>query len=294
MTILACDVGNSRTKFGLLTTTTTRLPQCRRSATFLNSEAIDWLAIYDWLDDAGVESPPVVMAGAHPQGIREVIFDWPITLSAPPFQIQHEMLAACLPIQVDEPAKVGIDRLLNAVAANALRPDGCPAVIVDSGTATTVDVVNAEGAFIGGAILPGFELAARSLHEYTALLPYIGIEELAAEEPAAVGPNTAAAIRSGLYWGQIGAVTKLLEEMTQSRRRIRKNSDESVIDAPKSHDFADDPLVLLTGGGAEMLAEHIEHARREPHLTLQGLVLAFRHLRADRRPTRAGGVSPPQ
>jgi type III pantothenate kinase len=148
--------------------------------------------------------------------------------------------------------RVGVDRLLNAVAANVIRPAARPAVIVDTGTATTVDLVNTDGAFEGGAILPGFELCARALHDYTALLPLLSIEELAGEPREPLGRNTRAALRSGLFWGQLGAVKELIERLTPVRT---------------------EPLVLLTGGGAVLLASHFPEARWEPHLSLQGLVV---------------------
>jgi type III pantothenate kinase len=147
--------------------------------------------------------------------------------------------------------KVGIDRLLNAVAANILRPEGRPAILVDTGTATTVDYITAQGAFAGGAILPGFELSARALHDYTALLPLVSIDELATGLHEPVGTNTRQALRSGLFWGQLGAVRELIGRL----------HDRSA--AP--------PFLLLTGGGASLLAAHLPEARLEPHLALQGL-----------------------
>ena len=86
------------------------------------------------------------------------------------------MLAAGdLPLEVrlERPDMVGIDRLVDAVAVNRLRDAGRPAVIVDVGTAITVDLVSADGAFLGGAILPGIQMSARAMHEFTDLLPLV-------------------------------------------------------------------------------------------------------------------------
>ena len=113
---------------------------------------------------------------------------------------------------------VGIDRLLAAVAANRLRNPKRPAVIVDLGTAITVDLVDAEGVFRGGAILPGIAISARAMHDYTDLLPHIPMAELE-EPPPALGRATVPAMRSGLYWGAVGAVRELIERLAEQDRR---------------------------------------------------------------------------
>ena len=93
-----------------------------------------------------------------------------------------------------------------------MRPPGRPAVVIDVGTAITVDLVSAEGAFLGGAILPGIAMSARALHEFTDLLPLVDMSELAAPPPA-LGDSTEAAMRSGLFWGAVGAVRQLIEQL---------------------------------------------------------------------------------
>lgn len=251
--ILACDVGNSRTKFGFFSPIPVGLPRCLRSLTFDDFAAVDWLAVRDCLDGYKFESIPAVLSGTSRAGLDRIADSWHRELGANPLRIESAQLSPCLTIDVDEPDHVGIDRLLNAVAVNAIRPEDSPAIVVDSGTATTVDRVTPTGAFAGGAILPGFELSARSLNEYTSLLPYLGIDQIAANTPEALGKNTQAAIHSGLYWGQIGAVTRLIGALSKSSS----------------------PLVVLTGGGAGILIEHLQNAVRERHLTLQGLVLAY-------------------
>lgn len=256
--VLACDVGNSRTKFGLFSPTLTELPDCRRSLTFDGFADVDWPAVRDCLAGYDFGSVPAVLSGTSRDGLARIADGWRRELNAKPLLIENAELSNCLAIDVDQPDGVGIDRLLNAFAVNAIRPADRPAIVVDSGTATTVDLMTATGAFAGGAILPGFELSARSLNEYTSLLPYLGIDQIAANTPAPLGRNTQAAIHSGLYWGQIGAVTRLIDALSEST----------------------DPLVVVTGGGAGILVEHLPNAVRERHLTLQGLVLAYLHSEA--------------
>ncbi|HET6575452.1 MAG TPA: type III pantothenate kinase [Fimbriiglobus sp.] len=121
-------------------------------------------------------------------------------------------------LDVDEPAKVGIDRLLNAVAAKFHTGPGISAVVIDVGTAVTVDLLD-EGVFAGGAIFPGPRLMAKSLNDHTAKLPLV--------EPAPVPPgrawgaNTREAIEVGLAAAVIGAADHLVREMAERVKPLR-------------------------------------------------------------------------
>lgn len=250
---LAIDVGNSRIKVGLFALSNSRqhreLPECVQRTVVLASESIPWKVLQSW-KAASSGWRRAVIAGSDPIGVERIVSEWPESLGSSPHLITNTADFP-LTIQVDEPRRVGIDRLLNAVAVNQLRTADRPAVVVDSGTATTVDVVSADGAFVGGAILPGLALSAKGLHEYTALLPLVSVAELGQATPEPLGRNTRAAIRSGLFWGQLGAVKELIERQAGT-----------------------DPDVVVTGGGGSLLAAHLPRARFEPHLSLQGLVLA--------------------
>ena len=105
-----------------------------------------------------------------------------------------------LAARVDEPDKVGLDRLANALAADRLRAAERGAIVVDLGSAITVDVVSPDGAFLGGAILPGIAMSARALHEFTDLLPLEPMSELA-QPPAAVGKDDVGLSASGALLG---------------------------------------------------------------------------------------------
>lgn len=265
---LACDVGNSRVKLGLFhrgpsDESGPRLPVCLRSALFRREEPLDWALLREWTGDAGEREVRGVMAATNPDRAAQIHEAWSAEIPGVAVRFVRELADGPLPVLVDEPRRVGIDRLLNAVAADLVRPRDRGAIIVDSGTATTVDVVDVRGRFRGGAILPGFELAAWSLHRYTALLPEIGIEQLAAEPHPPLGTDTRRAIRSGLFWGQLGAVNELIRRLTAREE-------------PAARELfgAQAPLLLLTGGGAELLSLHFPTARHEPHLSMQGLVLA--------------------
>jgi type III pantothenate kinase len=262
--ILAVDVGNSRIKFGLFDRNDSQdtehlLPHCLHELAINIGESIPWSEICSWEEFKSEAKVSGIVAGANPDGVNKVVASWPSDGWEPPLVI-HGPAGIPISVNLESPEKVGIDRLLNAVAANVIRPDETPVIIVDCGTATTVDLVSADGAFQGGAILPGLELSSRSLHEYTALLPNISIEELASQEHSPLGKDTSEAICSGLFWGQLGAIKELIDRLSQSP-----------IPNPQS------PIVLLTGGGAELLAPHLPNAIWEPHLALQGLILVDRH-----------------
>ncbi|QDT91382.1 type III pantothenate kinase [Gimesia algae] len=260
---LAIDVGNSRIKFVVLHTNLPvkdckQLPLVEHAVSMPIDEPIPWDQLRNWFGNQPEEHCQSVVAGSNPRGIIKIVSDWPLTPLPSPVEVLNTADFP-LEIDVDEPRKVGIDRLLNAVAANTLRNTDQGAIIVDTGTATTVDVVSTEGHFVGGSILPGFELSAKSLHDYTALLPLIPVADLRQAEPVVLGNHTINAIRSGLFWGQLGAIRELIHQF--QNHSLFKTSSES-------------PLILLTGGGSSLLASHLDDlVQFEPLLTLQGLAI---------------------
>lgn len=159
-----------------------------------------------------------------------------------------------LAVGLPRPDMVGIDRLLGAVAANRLRHPESPAIIVDLGTAITVDLVGEDGSFRGGAILPGIGLSARALHAFTDLLPMLEMQALA-EPPASLGTNTLEALRAGIYWGAVGGVRQLIALLSAGLPR--------------------EPQIFLTGGAAPAVAGLIDpHAEYAAHLVLSGIALS--------------------
>ena len=256
---LAIDAGNTRFKFGLFVSSDSGpgLPDCRRFTSAGIGARLPWDEIRGWLAEVAPDSMGIALAGSNPRAIDRLRSEWPQDLNQPRIVDQERDLK--LDIRVEQPSSVGIDRLLNAIAANVVRRPGRAAVVIDSGTATTIDLVTPDGTFAGGAILPGIELSAKALHQYTALLPLVHVGEAGVSAPAAVGRNTRDAIRSGLLWGQVGAIRSLME-------RIRS---ENCASAPESS-------VLLTGGASQFLTAHIPNAARMPRLALQGLVIASR------------------
>ena len=151
-------------------------------------------------------------------------------------------------IKIDTPEEVGADRLLNALAAhNHYRG---PLVVVDFGTATTFDVVDADGAYRGGVIAPGINLSIEALHQAAARLPRIGI----GRPLSVIGTNTISAMRSGIYWGYVGLIEGLLA-------RIEGEYGEKL-------------KAIATGGLAPLFAEGTtKFTTIDSDLTLDGLRL---------------------
>lgn len=273
--LLAIDVGNSRIKFGLFDSAdcgreASKLPECQRTLAVPVAEEVPWNEIRAWCDPRSIEIHGV-LAGANPQGIARVVDTWPDEWPAP--QVINEPTHVPISTRLIYPRRVGIDRVLNAVAANVVRPSGQSVIVVDSGTATTVDLVGPDGLFEGGAILPGFELCARALHYYTALLPLISMDELDTQSNEPLGRETRSALRSGLFWGQLGAVKELVARLSEPGASPSADPNADATSRAK-------PLVLLTGGGSALLGPHMPEARFERFLSLQGLALSARATRS--------------
>jgi type III pantothenate kinase len=151
-----------------------------------------------------------------------------------------------MPVHYDNPAEVGADRIVNAVAA--FEKYGGPCVIVDFGTATTFDCVSLKGEYLGGVICPGIGISADALFQRTARLPRVEIRKPA----RVIGTNTVGSLQSGLYYGYLGLVdgilALLLDEMGQ------------------------DTKVIATGGLGPMIGTGSKYIKQiDDFLTLEGL-----------------------
>jgi type III pantothenate kinase len=168
-------------------------------------------------------------------------------------RVQVLLSAASLPLRVplEKPDHVGIDRLLDAVAANSRRRAGTPAVVIDAGSAVTVDWLDEQGAFRGGAILPGLRLMAAALHEHTALLPLIAPPPNVPDSP---GTSTIAAMNAGIFWAVAGGVRALVEQYAAGAKIT--------------------PQLFLTGGDGAVLHTVLPEAQLWPTMTLEGIRLS--------------------
>ena len=152
-----------------------------------------------------------------------------------------------MPILINNPAELGADRIVNAVAA--YRKYGKSLIIIDFGTATTFDVISEKGEFLGGAISPGIMIASEALFREASKLPRVEIFERPGN---VVGKDSAACIQSGIIFGYAGLVDGIVS-------RIKAQMDTV-------------PIVLATGGLAPLMADVAESIEKvESSLTLEGL-----------------------
>jgi type III pantothenate kinase len=155
-----------------------------------------------------------------------------------------------MPLCVDEPDKVGTDRVVSAAAAYAIVGDAV--VVADFGTAVTIDLVDEHGVFQGGVICPGFEISAKALKENTAQLPQVTVTK----PDSPYGKNTNDAINCGLYYSIIGTLEEVIKRYAE---KIGKW-----------------PQTIITGSGAEIIKDDCTFIDNYvPHLVIKGIVLTY-------------------
>jgi type III pantothenate kinase len=155
-----------------------------------------------------------------------------------------------MPIRYDNPLEVGADRVVNSLAARERY--GAPVIVVDFGTATTFDVVNAAGEYVGGIIAPGISISAEALFAHASRLIRVDVRK----PDELVGSNTAGAIQAGIYYGYIGLVDGILERLLAEIPGVK--------------------MIVATGGQADLIAGGSKFIRDvDPLLTLLGLKLIY-------------------
>ena len=153
--------------------------------------------------------------------------------------------------RITKPSEAGADRLVNAIGAHLVYPGDL--IVIDSGTATTFDVIAADGAFEGGAIAPGINLSLQALHEAAAMLPRIAIQR----PDKVIGKDTVSNMQSGVFWGYVA----LIEGMVA---RIKAEWGK--------------PMTVIGTGGVASLFEGATTSidRFDPDLTIRGLLEIWR------------------
>ena len=253
--LIVVDVGNTRIKAArvALNTGNLRLLKWEGTATSQNAAPC-----FDAFACLATEAPTRWWLGSVCRAAESAFRDW--LANERPHDSIHLLRWTDFPIRVATlaPERTGVDRIAAATAANALRGDLAACVVVDVGTFIKVDWITASEGFCGGAILPGPTIAARGMHAYSERLPLIEHDGLTTAPPA-LGRDTEGAMRSGLFWGSVGAIRELLA-------RYQKELAQPV-------------GVYFTGGAASDLQRQVDgSAEYHPHLVLHGLALAAHHL----------------
>lgn len=253
MMLLAVDIGNTQTHLGVfdkdqLAHEWRASTEARRTADELALMFGEFLALADLSFSRQITG--VAISSVVPRATQELremtsrYFGFPAVVVEPGTKTGISILT-------DSPREVGADRIANAVAAHSMFPDEHK-VIVDFGTAITVDAVSSRGEYLGGAIAPGLDTAATALFSSTAQLPRVEL----VEPVGVIGKSTVASVQSGIIYGTAGLVDGLVDR---------------VVD-----DLDGGARVVATGGMAQVLTRHCRTIERtEPMLTLQGLRLIF-------------------
>jgi len=253
--LLAIDVGNTNIVLGVFDQTTLvqswRLQTLRERTSDELGLLVDGLFAHSRIDRAGVRG--VILGSVVPpltgtlRTMAERYFGVPAVLVEPGVNTG-------MPILYDNPSEVGADRIENAVAAYEQfgRAARAPLIVVDFGTATTLDAITANGEYLGGAICPGVQISADALFQRAARLPRIDVRKPA----RIVGRTTVGAMESGLFFGYVGMVEGLVRRMNE--------------------ELGGNAITIATGGLADVIAPETALIRHvEPDLTLHGLRLIW-------------------
>jgi type III pantothenate kinase len=247
--LLCLDVGNSTIYGGVFAAGDLRV-QFRKSTHPLGSSDEIGVFLLSVLDANGVDPDRIeriAMCSVVPAAVHSLRGACLKYFDCEPFVLQAGVKTG-LKVKYRNPHEVGADRIAVAMAAMERHPS-CNQIIVDCGTATTFDVVNADGDYLGGAIMPGLGISAETLASHTAKLPRVEISRPA----VAVGKSTIESIQSGLFHGHVGAIRQVLGEITR----------EAFADAR--------PHVTGTGGFGRMLEPEKIFDEVVPELVLLGL-----------------------
>ncbi|MEM9997854.1 MAG: type III pantothenate kinase [Bacteroidota bacterium] len=251
---LALDLGNSSAKVGLFEDAAP--PEATPTFAFA-LKSVSEARLRSALADADVSPHAITAAGlcsVVPRQTVRAVKTVEAVCGTTPNEVRAD---GVLPIALayETPHTLGADRIAAAAAAHVLH--GCaasdtprPVVVIDAGTAVTLEVVDAGGTYLGGAILPGLRLQRTALARGTAQLPAVP----PVAPPSAIGRSTTTALQSGIVLGLLGAIDGLLDRIAR--------------------ELATAPFVVATGGSAPLLARHLGRIDAlAPHLVLQGVRL---------------------
>jgi type III pantothenate kinase len=211
---------------------------------------LNQLMMMNGLDLKSIDS--AIIASVVPHSLFDLTKLCEHHLKTKPLVVGDPAVKLGIQVKMDIPVStVGADRLANAVGGHIAYKK--PLIVVDFGTATTFDVADGEGNYIGGAISPGINLSVEILHSATAMLPRIAVER----PNRVIGKSTTEAMQSGIYWGYVGLVEGMIARITK--------------------EFGSDLAVIATGGlaplfvGATPILHHLD-----PEITMRGLVEIYR------------------
>jgi type III pantothenate kinase len=246
MALLAIDVGNTQTVFGLFEGE--ELRENWRVATERNRSGDELGALYgSFVDLDAVDG--IALASTVPQ-LHRAYEDFAKDYAKAELLDLGPGVKTGVPIRYDDPREVGPDRIANAVAA--VERYGAPAIVVDFGTSTNFDVVSPAGEYVGGVLAPGIEVSMEALFSRAARLFKVDF----VEPETVIAKNTASSLQSGLVYGFAGQVDGIVERI---REELRAEAQ-----------------TIATGGLADLIVPHARTLERiDPFLTLEGIRLVW-------------------
>ncbi|MFC7290476.1 type III pantothenate kinase [Hirschia litorea] len=251
--LLAIDTGNTNTLFAIHDGENWRAQW--RSATDSTKTADDyavWLTQLMFINGLTLKDiDACIISSVVPQGLFNMRNLSRRYLNVEPMVI-GENVKLDVDVKIPKPSEVGADRLVNAMGA--LEVYKGPMIVIDSGTATTFDIVGADGSFEGGIIAPGINLSMRALHDASAKLPRVAIQPPASGK--VIGTDTVSAMQSGVFWGYMELIDGLVT-------RIKS-------------EYGTPMTTVATGGVASLFegaTKTIDHF--DPDLTIRGLLVLY-------------------
>ena len=251
--LLAIDCGNTNTVFSIwngsefIATWRTATEHTRTA-----DQYYVWLSTLMKFQQIEAEITDVIISSTVPRVVFNLRVFADRYFDCRPYVVGRDDCSLPVDVRVDEGTQVGPDRLVNTVAGFDLY--GGDLILVDFGTATTFDVVAADGAYIGGSIAPGVNLSLEALHQAAAALPHVDISK----PQKVIGTNTVACMQSGVFWGYVGLVREICDRIKAERDRPMK--------------------VISTGGLAPLFQQsHALFDAFEDDLTMHGLTVIYRH-----------------
>lgn len=268
--LLAIDIGNTQTALGLFNqdgsaVATWHMPT---NHSFTADEIHVRLLGYFHMSNLDIHSvDAMALAGVVPQIRRE----WLTVIHRiveDRYLIVGEQTNTVIKSDVPDVSQVGADRLANSVAAESLY--GAPAIVIDFGTATNIDVIRADGCYIGGAIAPGIKISFDALTQKAAKLSSIPLEA----PVAAIGTNTTQALQSGTIMGAAamseGLINRIKGELTHINQAFIKQDNEEIAT----------PTIIATGGLACLVAQCTDiFDVIDNQLTLKGIYEIYRRVK---------------
>jgi type III pantothenate kinase len=255
--LLAIDIGNTQTVIGLFKDS--NLMKSWRMVT-PRHETADEIAsdIYSFMRNSDYD-PKMVTEIAISCVVPGILFELNRMcegyFSIKPFVVSSD-IKTDLKFDYDFPKEIGADRIANSIAAREIY--GCPAIVLDFGTATTFDIISSGGAYAGGVIAPGIEISSDALFSYAAKLSKVDMSW----PEKVIGKNTYDGIRSGILYGFLGQADFLVEK---------------IIDEMRESDPDFNPKIIATGGLSVLMKDRSRFIKiYDPDLTLKGLLLLIR------------------